>query len=198
LFVDRHLFDWLVRYGTPLLFLAQLFGIFGLPIPDELLLTIAGALVRRGQLHGAPTIIAALTGCMAGITLSYVLGRTIGLATLQRVMHLHQDALARAQTFFRRFGCWLLAFGYFIPGVRHVTALAAGSTPLEYATFAKFAYPGAALWCAVFVGLGYFAGDRSEQVLGIIRGHLVVVALAATAVGVSYALWTARRTVPIQ
>jgi membrane protein DedA with SNARE-associated domain len=82
--------------------------------------------------------------------------------------------------------------------VRHVTALAAGSTPLEYATFAKFAYPGAALWCAVFVGLGYFAGDRSEQVLGIIRGHLVVVALAATAVGVSYALWTARRTVPIQ
>ena len=54
---------------------------------------------------------------------------------------------------FRCFGRWLLAFGYFIPGVRHVTALAAGSA-LDYETFARYAYPGAVLWSCTFVALG--------------------------------------------
>jgi hypothetical protein len=40
--MDRHFLEWLVRFGTPVLFFAQLFGIFELPIPDELLLTVAG------------------------------------------------------------------------------------------------------------------------------------------------------------
>jgi hypothetical protein len=46
--MERQLVEWLVRYGAPMLFFAQVFGIFGLPIPDELLLTLAGALVRKG------------------------------------------------------------------------------------------------------------------------------------------------------
>ena len=60
--MERQLIDWLVRYGSPLLFVAQVFGIFGLPIPDELLLTVAGVLVRRGQLAAAPTILSARAG----------------------------------------------------------------------------------------------------------------------------------------
>ncbi|HEY2905654.1 MAG TPA: hypothetical protein VGJ29_07115, partial [Vicinamibacterales bacterium] len=80
--MDRHVFDWLVRYGAPVLFFAQLFGIFGLPIPDELLLTVAGVLVRRGELGGPSVLTAAVAGCAVGITLSYVLGRTVGLVTL--------------------------------------------------------------------------------------------------------------------
>jgi hypothetical protein len=35
--VEPQVVEWLVRYG----FFAQIFGIFGLPIPDELPLTIA-------------------------------------------------------------------------------------------------------------------------------------------------------------
>jgi membrane protein DedA with SNARE-associated domain len=189
--MERHFLDWLARFGTPVLFFAQLFGIFGLPIPDELLLTVAGVLVRKGQLDGTPTIVAAISGCMAGITISYVLGRTVGLATLQRLMHVHPDALQRGQRWFRRFGCWLLAFGYFIPGVRHVTALAAGST-LDYPTFATYAYPGAVLWSSVFVGLGYFAGDRWEAVLAVVRRHAPELAIGVAVAATVYVVWAAR------
>src|SRR4029450_2076059 len=49
--LERAFIAWLVRFGAPLLFFAQVFGIFGLPIPDELLLTIAGALVAAGRLE---------------------------------------------------------------------------------------------------------------------------------------------------
>ena len=44
--MDRIVLEWLTHYGASALFFAQLFGIFGLPIPDELLLTIAGSLMR--------------------------------------------------------------------------------------------------------------------------------------------------------
>jgi membrane protein DedA with SNARE-associated domain len=180
LLVERQLFEWLVRYGPPLLFVAQVFGIFGLPIPDELLLTLAGVLIRRGQLAAGPTILSAIAGCIVGITFSYVLGRTIGLATIRHVFRVHERPLARAQRWFQRFGCWLLAFGYYIPGVRHVTAIAAGSAPLQYSTFGLYAYPGAVLWCATFIGVGYFAGNRWQELLEDVRRHTALVAVGAT------------------
>jgi membrane protein DedA with SNARE-associated domain len=192
--MDRHALEWLARFGTPALFFAQLLGIFGLPIPDELLLTVAGVLVRKSQLPAVPTIVAAIGGCASGITISYVLGRTVGLTTMQRVMHVRPAALQTAQAWFRRFGRWLLAFGYFIPGVRHVTALAAGSTPLEYRTFAAFAYPGAILWSGTFVGLGYFAGDRWQIALMVLRDHLRDVALVGVCVVAAFVIWTVRRS----
>src|SRR6202049_3935041 len=140
--MEHTLITWLGHYGPVVLFLAQMFGIFGVPIPDELLLTVAGALVRRGEFNGPATLLAAIGGCSTGITGSYVLGSTGGVTGLRRVLHIRESALARAQRWFKRFGVWLLAFGYFVPGVRHVTAIAAGSTPLGYGTVARAADPG--------------------------------------------------------
>jgi membrane protein DedA with SNARE-associated domain len=185
--MERQLVDWLVRYGAPLLFFAQVFGIFGLPIPDELLLTLAGVLVRKGQLAAGSTLLSAIAGCSVGITLSYLLGRTIGLPALRRVFHVHEPSLMRAQRWFRRTGCWLLAFGYYIPGIRHVTAIAAGSTPMEYSTFAVYAYSGAVVWCATFLGVGYYAGNRWQELLDAVRGHALLVAIGGSIALLAYA-----------
>jgi membrane protein DedA with SNARE-associated domain len=184
--VERELVSGLLRFGAPLLFFAQVFGIFGLPIPDELLLTVAGALVASGRLRMSSIVTAAVAGCLVGITLSYLLGRWVGLAVIHARFRRHQDAIARAQNWFQRFGGWLLTFGYFIPGVRHVTAIAAGSGCLDYSRFVAYAYPGGALWCAVFLGLGYFAGDRWPQVAEAARAHLARAALVAAAMLVAY------------
>jgi membrane protein DedA with SNARE-associated domain len=180
--VERHLTQWLVEYGALVLFFAQFFGIFGLPIPDELLLSFAGALIFRGMLNGPSTWIASIAGCLCGITLSYIVGRTAGAGILRRRFANHQTAVTRAQEGFRRFGKWLLTFGYFIPGVRHVTAIIAGSGCLDTRTFVLFAYPGGVLWCSVFLLLGYYGGDKWEQITDTARSHaargIVVTAFA--------------------
>jgi len=185
--MDRELVNWLVRFGAPLLFFAQVFGIFGLPIPDELLLTVAGALAASGRLNLSSIVIAAVTGCLTGISLSYAVGRWVGLPVLRSRFKSHHDAIERAQNWFRRFGGWLLTFGYFIPGVRHVTAILAGSGCLSYRKFVAYAYPGGALWCAVFLGLGYFAGDRWPEVARAARTHLSQAALVGAAAVATYA-----------
>ena len=51
--------------------------------------------------------------------------------------------------------------GYFIPGVRHFTAIVAGTSKLELHSFALFAYSGATLWVSTFVFLGYHFGPQS-------------------------------------
>ncbi|PYR14245.1 MAG: DedA family protein [Acidobacteria bacterium] len=186
--VERELVAWLVRFGAPLLFFAQVFGIFGVPIPDELLLTIAGALVATGRLNLSSTVVAAIAGCLTGITLSYAVGRWVGLPLLRVRFRGRQDVIERAQGWFRRFGGWLLTFGYFIPGVRHVTAIAAGSACLNYPQFAAFAYCGGVLWCAVFLGLGYFAGDHWPEVAHAARSHVARGAMIIVAIGAMYVI----------
>src|SRR3954447_6336450 len=186
--VEQQLTAWLVRYGTPTLFAAQMFGIFGLPIPDELLLTMAGALVAQGVMNPSPTIVAAIGGCLLGITLSYLIGRIVGITVLRKLFARHLAHVERGQEMFRRFGGWLLAFGYFVPGVRHVTAIAAGSGCLNYSTFAWYAYPGGILWCAVFLSLGYYAGDRWQAVAQAVKSNAATVFGVLACAFIAYAV----------
>lgn len=173
----RTVFELLVRHGAPVLFVAQVFGILGLPVPDELLLTAAGALAFKGQLSTVWIVVAAISGCLTGITLSYLLGKRIGLPVLHRWLHVRPGPLSRAQRWFEDYGGWLLAFGYFIPGVRHVTAIAAGSADLNFSCFARYAYPGGVLWCAVFLGAGYYAGDHWRDVAPFTHAHWMIILL---------------------
>jgi membrane protein DedA with SNARE-associated domain len=182
--MEQQLLDWLARYGAPVIFAAQVLGIFGLPIPDEFLLTVAGALVRKGDLALIPAVLAAIGGSGSGITLSFVLGRTVGVIGLRRVGHVPDQSLRRAERLFERFGGWLLTFGYFVPGVRHVTAITAGSMRVTFRFFAACAYPGAVLWSLTFLAVGYYAGNRWRPMLTALRpwtwlfgSLLIVVAL---------------------
>jgi membrane protein DedA with SNARE-associated domain len=179
---------WIEADGLAAIFVLLMVGVFGLPVPDETLLTFTGVLVGRGRLGFPSSWIVAASGSMCGITLSYVLGRTGGRALLVRYgswLHITHDRLARVEKWMEHSGRWALTFGYFIPGVRHVTALVAGSSDLPPSIFAAAAYPGAALWSLTFISLGWYVGDRWEEVLAIVHGHLAAACfLLAIAIGV--------------
>ena len=191
--MEHYLVDLLVRNGPWMLFVAQTLGIFGLPVPDELLLMLAGGLVRRGDLRGWATVAAAISGSMTGITLSYVLGR-LGAHVLQQLPARSTEMIQRGRSWFKRFGKWLLVFGCFVPGVRHVTAVVAGTAPLEFRTFCAYAYPGVAVWSTTFVAIGYYAGagQRLENATVLLQRHLVALAILLVALVVGYAFARAR------
>jgi membrane protein DedA with SNARE-associated domain len=199
--VEQRVLGWLAQYGLQGLFGLLVLGIVGLPVPDEFLLTVAGTLARAGRLPLAGTLAVAIGGAASGITISYLAGRFVGLAALRRVLHISDEALRRVQHWFAHSGRWLLAFGYFIPGVRHVTAVAAGSSGLGYGQFAAYAYPGAAIWSSVFVGAGYVLGDRWRPAFEVLRHHLrLVILVAVVAYGAYLAVagvrWYRRRSTP--
>jgi membrane protein DedA with SNARE-associated domain len=195
--MEQYVFDWISRYGYPAIFCLLTLGIVGLPVPDETLLTFTGYLISSHRMKPAPAFVTVLLGTMCGITLSYFLGRTFGLALIHRFgkyIHLTEARLAKAHAFFERAGHWSLTFGYFIPGVRHFTAYAAGVSYLEPHLFALFAYLGAFLWTSTFLSLGYFLGNRWQEVSSRIHEHLVMACIVTGVLMVLYWLWRRRRS----
>ena len=129
--MESQIFAWISEYGYLAIFVLLIFGIVGLPVPDETLLTFTGYLIYRRDLSMPLAFAAAAAGSASGMTISYALGRSFGLALLHRFgkhVHLTPERLTRAHAWFDRIGHWALTFGYFIPGVRHLTAYAAGMT----------------------------------------------------------------------
>jgi hypothetical protein len=81
------LLNWIPEYGYPALFLLLMLGIVGLPIPDETLLTFSGYLIFKNQLAWMPTMATAFFGSIRGITISYLIGRRLGLFVVRTVGH---------------------------------------------------------------------------------------------------------------
>lgn len=177
--------QWLIRYGYAGIFLGLVLGIVGLPIPDETLLTLSGYLAFRGDFRLLPTCAVGFFGSACGITISYLLGRVVGLrldGRLGRILHLEAKTLERVHAWFARGGKWILLFGYFIPGVRHFTAIVAGSSKLEVPAFALFAYSGALLWSLTFISIGYRFGGEWNRVFRAISDHRLLFLMGAGAV----------------
>jgi len=188
--------DWITRYGYFGIFGLLVLGIVGLPIPDETLLTFAGYLVFRGRLQFVPTLASALLGSMCGITLSYTLGRLTGYFLIEKYgarLHIKMDHVHRVHDWFRRFGRFTLTFGYFVPGVRHLTAYVAGASELELPVFAVFAYAGALMWSSSFILLGYLLGDQWQRVSGEVQRYILLVLGLAALAALGYSLWWRRR-----
>lgn len=194
----RHfILQWVVQYSYVGIFSLLTLGIVGLPVPDEFLLTFVGYLVFRHRLQLAPAALSAFLGSVCGISLSYWLGRTLGLYLVQRygpVVGLGEQQVRRVHDWFGRVGGWSLTFGYYVPGVRHLTAYVAGTAEYELPRFALFAYAGAAIWSMSFLALGYYLGDGWHAATQTVRDTTRVVVWILIVVAVAYGLWQRARS----
>lgn len=185
---------WITSYGYWGIFSLLVLGIVGIPVPDETLLTFAGYLAYRRDLHLAPTIAAAFLGSACGITVSYSLGRTAGFALVRRYgryLHITGEKVAQVHRWFERIGRWSLVIGYFIPGVRHIIALVAGASRLQYPVFALFAYSGGIIWALTFISIGFLFGEEWTLVLKKVHGNFILG--AGLVLGLIFALLILRR-----
>jgi membrane protein DedA with SNARE-associated domain len=191
--LETTVLHWVATYGYFAIFSLLVLGIVGLPVPDEFLLTSCGFLVYQGHLSLIPTVASALAGSACGITCSYIIGRTVGWKFLHsrvgKFLHIKDQQIQRVHAWFDKIGHWALMVGYFIPGVRHFTAVVAGTSKVEYRSFALFAYMGAVLWVSTFVFIGFHFGRRWPEILGAVEHHLKLGSAALAALVLAYLLY---------
>jgi membrane-associated phospholipid phosphatase len=83
--------------------------------------------------------------------------------------------LERTRAFFDRHGTSAVVAGRFIPFARMLISPMAGLSSMGLARFSVFNLIGAAIWSAVFCGVGYFFGQHPPAFgHGLVRGGLVV------------------------
>lgn len=192
---------WITQYGYVALFFLLMLGIVGLPIPDETIMVFSGYLIQRGTFHAGPTWVTAFCGSVCGITLSYWIGRKLGLPFVLRYgkyLHFTPERLGKVLQWFERVGHWALFVGYYIAGVRHFSAVVAGTSGLRWPAFALFAYGGAAVWVTTFLTIGYFVGEKWEVMAEQLHHNLMwisVVVLGVVGAYLVYRWWSGRRVV---
>ncbi|PLT29412.1 DedA family protein [Peribacillus deserti] len=161
--MQQHISILIEHYGYIGIIAALAAGIIGLPLPDEVLLTFTGYQVFKGEMLFIPSLLSASAGAIAGISISYFLGIKLGMPFLRKYgpkIHLSEARLAKTRNLFNKLGPILLLAGYFIPGIRHVTAYLAGINGFSYRKFSFFAYSGAILWTFTFISLGRSLGKE--------------------------------------
>ena len=180
---------FIYSYGYPGIFAVLMLGIVGLPVPDEWLLIFIGYLVFKGYFHVVPTLAAAVLGSICGITVSYWLGRTLGIIFVRKYghwVHITEEKTGSVHAWFDRTGRWSLLVGYFVPGIRHLAGFIAGTSKLRFPVFASFAYAGAFAWSVTFVAIGYFFGKEWAETSRTIHRDIVIGAALAASMILAY------------
>lgn len=188
-------FQWITTYGYPAIFLLLTLGVVGLPVPDETLLVFCGYLIFKGKLHPVMAWVSALGGSWCGISLSYAIGRTFGIGAVHKFgkfMHLDEGRLARVHQWFDRVGHWALLGGYYIAGVRHLTAIVAGVSRLGFPSFMAYAWTGGLLWVTTFLTLGYVLGENWKTIGETIQHDIVYVSILLVVAAAGYYWWRRR------
>jgi membrane protein DedA with SNARE-associated domain len=189
-------FQWIATYGYGAIFLLLMLGVVGLPIPDETLLVFCGYLISRGRMNPLAAWLSAVAGSWCGITLSYIIGRTLGLGFVHRFgkyVHITEARLNKVHQWFDRIGHWALFVGYYIAGVRHFTAIVAGTSRLGFHAFMAYAWTGGLLWVTTFLTLGYFLGENWKHIADSIHHYLLYVSIAVVIAALAYYLLRRRK-----
>ncbi|MBS4201415.1 VTT domain-containing protein [Bacillus sp. FJAT-49732] len=173
------------QYGYIVLFIALMLELIALPIPGEILMSYAGYLVFQGHFHWALCILAAGLGSSVGMTAAYGIGYKLGYPFIEKHghrFHMGPDRLTRLSNWFGRHGNKMLIFGYFIPGVRHITGYFSGVTRIPFKIYMMFAYIGAFLWTSLFITIGKLLGPKWDQFHTSIKKYLLIGVLIAAVI----------------
>ena len=134
-----------------------------LPVPANLLLLTAGALVRGGGLNMSLVLCVGILGCLAGDLVWFEAGRQWG-SQIMRILCVFSDdphyCAQRAHKVFARWGLRSLILAKFIPGLDGVTPPLAGIEGSERSAFLAYDSLGSFLWTALYAGLGYLFANR--------------------------------------
>lgn len=177
----------LVPYYGPYLILACVFlSCLAVPLPSSLLVLASGGFAASGDLEVWAVGLAAFSGFIAGDQMAYQLGRKGGDAVKSRLAGKPKAAalMARAEGFVDKRGAWAVFLSRTVvsPLAAYVSYVGAAGG-LGWARFTLPAVLGAAVWCSVYVGLGYSFTDQMSEIADVLSNLAGVIIALAVMVG---------------
>lgn len=138
------------------------------PVPSEVVLPFAGFVAARGGSSVWLMVAASTVGSVAGAVVLYEAGRRIGQERarelLCRLPLVEVEEVDRAITWFHEHGSAAVFTGRFLPVVRSLVSLPAGSDRMPRGRFVALSTVGTAIWNTVWVWGGYVLGARWQEV----------------------------------
>ena len=153
------------RLGYPGIVLLMAVESSVFPLPSELVIPPAGVLVAQGRMDAFLVILAGTVGSILGALGNYALAAWLGRPLLHRYSRyflVRESSLDRTEAFFRRHGEISTFVGRLLPVIRHLISLPAGIARMPLGKFSLYTGVGAAIWCTILTGIGWYLGSRME------------------------------------
>lgn len=167
-----------------------------IPLPAELILIPAGALVARGELSFTLVLIAGTVGSVLGALVNYILAYHLGRRAVNRLIHkygklffVNEATVLKSERYFDSHGEITTFIGRLIPGVRSFVSLPAGFVKMGMIRFCVFTAIGAGIWNLLLIYVGYLFGDNLDLIQANLKEITLVVIAAAAIITISYIIW---------
>ena len=174
---DKQLFSMIKNYGFwiyAILFLIIFIetGIILMPfLPGDSLLFVAGTFCagvmnesgNTAELNVWIVLLLLIAAAVAGDSLNYFFGKTIGLKVISWKIKgrqlVQQKYLDQTHAFYEKHGPKTIIFARFVPIVRTFAPFIAGIGAMNYRKFIRFNVIGGCAWVTSLVLTGYFFGN---------------------------------------
>jgi len=198
LWIKDHLLTLVEQYGVIALFLSITLETLGLPLPGESALIASSAAAGAGKLSIWHVVIAAYVAAVLGDNIGYLLGRRYGKAVILRYgdrIGITHEKYEKAEVVGAKYGPLMVIAARFLPLLRQINGLVAGSTGMHWAAFLGANLIGAALWVGGWSTLAYRLG-HDVSIVPWFWNHLALVAMVvipALLIGIALLYWRLRR-----
>jgi membrane protein DedA with SNARE-associated domain len=158
------------------------------PVPSEAVMPFAGFLVAEAKFTFAMVIMVSTLGSILGSLLSYYIGLYGGkpfIARFGRYFLLNEHDLEVTERFFGKHGDITILICRFIPVIRHLISIPAGTGRMNVVKFALYTIIGAGLWNAFLTVCGFYLKKNWETVMAYSR-FVDIAVLVLLVAGVVY------------
>ena len=157
------------------------------PLPSELVLIPAGALISQGKMSFAITLFSAILGSVFGALINYVLALSLGRRVVNhlvskygKVFLINKNELDRTDKYFKTHGEITTFIGRLLPGIRHLISLPAGFSRMDLNRFCLFTALGAGFWSMVLIYAGWLA-DKHQA---LIARHPILITISLIVISI--------------
>lgn len=163
------------------------------PIPSEVILTFSGFMTTYAKLNVWLVIIAATIGADVGAIILYFIGRMVSAEYINRlisgkigrILRLNPRDFMKAKNLFSKRSASTVFFCRFIPVIRSLISIPAGTAKMNLSVFMLFTTLGTFIWNAVLVWLGVYAGASWEKIVNYMNTYSTIALVLLIVVGMA-------------
>jgi membrane-associated protein len=183
-----HLLSSYGAVGLAIILFAECGLLIGFFLPGDTLLFSAGLLLATGKIHTslAAFLIAAPLAAIAGNLVGYGIGYRVGPRVFDRPQSriFRPEYVERSHAFFERFGWATILLARFVPVVRTVATVMAGTGRMRLSAYTLASVVGGIVWSDGMILLAYWLGHLSfvQNHIAPYVDEIIVVAVLLTLV----------------
>ncbi len=164
--IDQVIISWLTNFAYVAIFFAIIASTIAIPIPEDIVLLIAGYLAASHVLNIWIVLVVSVFAVVIGDNIGYWIGRQGGGFLLERYLHSNIQNWVRKH--YNKHGAKTVFFSRFLTGIRNLFHITAGASGMHWKTFFTYDLMGALVAVPVVVFVGFAFGRYVSPIARVI------------------------------